>query len=299
MLGVNHPRPTAMIKACGVARFSADYKIKDALELAVVHSTVPHAKIKSIDTSAAEKMPGVAGVVTAKDIKGTNRLTYLVPDRPVLCEDKVHYIGDAIAVVGADTREQALAAAEKVVVELEPLPVISTPEQAMAPDAIQVNKEFPNLIFEQPVITGDAQAALAGSATVVEAEFQTQIVHQAALEPEVTVAYWEEDEDEEEDMLVVVGAQHQHSRPPRHPAGLAGPREHALRRGLRGRASSASRPTWATEGVTAAAAIHFKRPVRYVPNLQESMLESSKRHPFKIKVKVGADADGKITGYCQ
>jgi len=296
MLGVNHPRPTAMIKACGVARFSADYKIKGALELAVVHSPVPHAKIKSIDTSAAEQMPGVAGVVTAKDIKGTNRLTYLVGDRPVLCEDKVHYIGDAIAVVGAETREQAQAAAAAVVVDLEPLPVISTPEQAMAPDAIQVNEEFPNLVFEQPVVTGNAQEALAGSAAVVEAEFQTQIVHQAALEPEVTVAYWEKDEDEEEDMLVVVGRSiniHAHLATLQASLGHENMRyEEAFVGGQFGIKADV-----ATEGVTAAAAIHFKRPVRYVPSLQESMLESSKRHPFKITVKVGADADGKITGY--
>ena len=69
-----------MIKACGQARFSADYKIKGALELAVVRSPLPHAKIVSIDASAAEKMPGVAGVMTAADVKGTNILKYLVAD---------------------------------------------------------------------------------------------------------------------------------------------------------------------------------------------------------------------------
>ena len=76
LIGVSHPRPSAMIKACGVAEFTADIYVPGAAELAAVHSPHAHALIKSIDTSAAEKMPGVIGVMTAKDIKGTNRLKY-------------------------------------------------------------------------------------------------------------------------------------------------------------------------------------------------------------------------------
>ncbi len=84
MLGVSHPRPTAMIKACGVAQFGADIPMPpDTLELAVVYSTQHHALLKSVDTSAALKMPGVVGVMTAADIKGTNRIRFSVPDQPV------------------------------------------------------------------------------------------------------------------------------------------------------------------------------------------------------------------------
>ena len=74
MIGVSHPRPSAMLKACGLAKFSADIKPQNAVEIAVVRSTEHHALIKSIDTSEAEQMPGVIGVMTAKDIKGTNRI---------------------------------------------------------------------------------------------------------------------------------------------------------------------------------------------------------------------------------
>ena len=112
MLGVSHPRPTAMIKACGVAQFNADIKLPpNALELAVVFSTQHHALIKSVDTSAAVKMPGVVGVMTAEDVKGTNRIRFSVPDQPVLCEDRVRVIGDPIVAVAAKTRAQARAAA--------------------------------------------------------------------------------------------------------------------------------------------------------------------------------------------
>ncbi len=73
MMGVSQPRPSAMIKACGTAEFSADIKLENAVQVAVARSTEHHAKIKSVDTAAARKMPGVVAVITADDIKGTNR----------------------------------------------------------------------------------------------------------------------------------------------------------------------------------------------------------------------------------
>ena len=142
VMGISHPRPSAMAKACGTAKFTADFHLKGALELAVLRSEVPHARIVSIDASQAEKMPGVAGVLTAADIKGTNILKYIVADRPVLCKDEVRYIGDPILAVAADTRENAAAALEKVNVQLEPLPALSDPEAALAPAAVQLHPEL-------------------------------------------------------------------------------------------------------------------------------------------------------------
>ncbi len=178
-------------KACGVAPFSADIKLQNALELAVVRSTEHHANIVSIDTSKAEKMPGVVGVITANHIKGTNRIVIIFPDEPILCKDKGQCLGDPIAIVAAQTKQQAIAAAEAVKVTYEPLPVLRSPQEAMAEGAIQIHKEWPNLCFVQPQIKGDAEKAIAESAAVVEASFTTQINHQAPLEPEATVAYME------------------------------------------------------------------------------------------------------------
>ncbi len=191
VMGVPHPRPSAMAKACGTAYFTADYPIRGALELAVLRSSLPHARIVSIDASVAEKMPGVAGVLTAADIKGTNVLKYLVADRPVLCKDKVRYIGDPILAVAADTRENAEKALSKVQVKLEPLPTLSDPETALTADALPLHADLPNLCYDQPQIKGDAEKAMGDSAAVVAARFKTQINHQAPLEPEATVAYWE------------------------------------------------------------------------------------------------------------
>ena len=293
-IGVNHPRPSAMLKACGVAEFSADIKVEGAAELAVVHSPHAHARIKSINAAAAEKMPGVIGIMTAKDIKGTNRLKFVVADRPVLCDITVRYIGDPVAAVLAETREQAVAAAEAVEVVYDPLPVIKAPAEGMDKDAIQIHSEWPNLCYLQPQIRGDAEAALAQSAFVIETDFSTQMNHQAPLEPEACVSYLEEGEEGEEPTLVVIGRSiniHYHLGMLQGALGYENMRyEEAYTGGQFGIKIDIT-----SEGLAAAAALHFQRPVRYIPSLTESMYLSPKRHPFDMKIRLGADRQGKLT----
>ncbi len=291
-LGVSHPRPSSMAKACGTAAFGADIRMPGALELAVVRSPYRHALIRGIDASAAEAMPGVAGVMTARDIQGTNRIKYTVADRPILCDDKVHMLGDAVAIVAAETREQALAGVAAVVVDYEPLPEYTSPEAAMAPDAVRVHAESPNLCYSQPIVKGDADAAFATAAAVVEARFRTQCNHQAPLEPEVSVAWWEGEGDDAE--LVIVGRSiniHLALSTLQAALGWEAIRyEEAFSGGQFG-----IKVEVITEGIAGAAALHFRRAVRYVPSLAESMLITSKRHPFDVGVRLGADADGRLT----
>ncbi len=296
MMGVSHPRPSAMIKACGVAQFTGDIYPPNALEMAVVHSTQHHAIIKSVDTSAAKKMAGVVGIMTHEDIKGTNRVRVMVPDQPILCEDKVRCLGDPIAIVAADTRDHARAAAAAVKVEYEPLPVMMTPKEALAPGAYQIHKHSPNLCYQQPQIKGDAKKALAESAVVVEAEFSTQTNHQASLEPEVCVAYMEGEGDKAQ--LIVYGRSimiHAHAAQIAEGVGFKNVRyREPYVGGQFGIKASIS-----SEALAAAAALHFKQPIRYIPSLAESMQISSKRHSFSsMKVKLGADKNGYLTGYC-
>lgn len=291
-IGVSHPRPTGMLKACGVAEFSADILAPGAAEAAVVRSPHRHARIVKIDFSAAEKMPGVLGVLTAKDIKGTNRLNTVVADRPVLCEDRVRSVGDPVAAVVAESREQARAAAQAVVVEYDPLPVLSSPREAMAAGAMQLHAEWPNVCYRRQRNKGDAEGALAASAAVVEARFTTQLNHQAPLEPEASLAYLEGEG--EEALLVVVGRSiniHKHLQVLQEALGWENMRyEEAFSGGQFGIKVEVT-----SEDIAAAAALHFKRPVRYVPSLAESMAMTPKRHPFDINLKLGADREGRLT----
>ena len=294
MIGVSHPRPSSMLKACGLAQFTADIDVPGAVELALVHSTQYHAVIKSIDTSAAAQLPGVIGFMKAGDIKGTNRIRVVFPDQPVLCDETVRILGDPIVAVAAETREQARAAAAAVKVEYEPLHVMLTPEEALAPDAVQIHPHVPNTVFSMPLIKGDSEAAFKSASTVLEAEFSTQMNHQAPMEPEACVAYMEGDG--ESARLVVIGRSiniHAHAAQIKEAVGCESIRYmEAFSGGQFGIKAAVT-----SEAVTAAAALHFNRPVRYIPSYEESMLITSKRHPYTMKVKLGADAGGRLVAY--
>jgi aldehyde oxidoreductase len=292
--GVSHPRSSSILKACGLAKFTGDIKLEGALELAAVHSTEFHAKIKSIDISEAKKMPGVVGIITADDIKGTNRIRFLANDQPVLCEDVVRTLGDPIAVVAASTRDQARKAAAAVKVEYEKLPVMMTPEESLAPGAFKIHRHSANLCYSQPQIVGDAKKALAASAVVVEGTFTTQMNHQAAMEPEACVAYFEGQGEKAE--LVVIGRSimiHAHAGQIKEAVGWDNVRYKEPFVG----GHFGIKLTITSEAMAAAAAVHFKKAVRYIPSLTESMLITSKRHPYSMKIKLGADAGGRLTAY--
>jgi aldehyde oxidoreductase len=290
-IGVSHPRPWSILKACGVAQFGADIVIPGALEIAVVASPHHNARIKSIDTSKAEKMPGVEGIILAKDIKGNGSAGR---ERPILCKDIAPVLGSHIAIVAAKTRKEALAAADAVKVEYEVLPRINTPQEALAEGAAEVLPGTPNLRLSRKQIKGDAKKALESSATVISAQFDTQLVHQAPLEPEVAVAYLDgEGEDAE---LVVIGRSiriHDHAK--------------LLGEGLGWKKVRYQEPfvggqfgiktDLTSEHLVGAAALHFKKPARYIPSTTESLQMTTTRHPCSMKVRLGADKDKRLTGY--
>ncbi|MCI1726155.1 MAG: molybdopterin-dependent oxidoreductase [Lachnospiraceae bacterium] len=207
LYGSSYPRPSAIPKACGTWEFSADTMEKMPgmfLHLALVQAKVSHAKILSIDTSEAEKMPGVARVLTAKDVQGTNRIQNMNcyswdkgtnADRPILCDDKVYMYGDALAVVAADSKEEAEAAAAKVKVELQELPAYMSAPAAAAPDAKEIHEGTPNIFCEQDTVKGADPKELFKDPDVVTVtgDYYTQRVPHLVLEPDVGYAYFDED----------------------------------------------------------------------------------------------------------
>ena len=293
LIGASMMRPTAYMRACGTAQFTADIPVSDALHLAAVRSPHHCALIKAIDTGPVLAMPGVVGVMTAKDIKGSNRIKYLVADQQVLCDRKVQVLGDPVALVAARSRREALAGAEAVQVQYERLPAVRTPQEALAENAPQVHEGQPNRCFTQNQIKGDAQAALDASSAAVEAVFSTQLIHQAPLEPEACVAFLEGDG--EDAKLVVIGRGiniHHHVMVLQEALGWEDIRyEEAFSGGQFGIKLDIT-----SEALAGAAALHFRRPVRYVPSLTESMWMTSKRHPLSCRMRLGADREGRLTG---
>jgi aldehyde oxidoreductase len=177
--GTRYPRPSAIAKVTGTWDFGADLGQKlplGTLQCALVQAEVSHANILSIDTSEAEKMPGVFKVVTHKDIKGKNRITGLITfptnkgdgwDRPILCDEKIFQFGDAIAIVCADSEATAKAAAAKVKVEIEPLPEYMSAPAAMAEDAIEIHPGTPNVYYIQKIAKGEDTKPIFDKADVV------------------------------------------------------------------------------------------------------------------------------------
>lgn len=204
--GTNVPRPAALAKVTGLCDYGDDLKFKmppETIHLAVVQPGLNHARIKGIDFSEAEKMPGVVKVITAKDVKGTNRIMLPVAhprskadgfERPIIADEKVFRYGDIVAVVAADTEEHARAAAKKVKLDLEELPAYMTYLDAVAPGAMEIHEGTPNEYLRMPLFKGeDTRDVLDTSEYVVEGSFYSTSQPHMVIEPDVSQAYMDED----------------------------------------------------------------------------------------------------------
>ncbi len=302
--GGKYPRPSALAKVTGLCDYGADLGLKmppETLQLALVQAKVSHANIVSIDTSEAEKMPGVHKVVTHKDIKGKNRITGLITfptnkgdgwDRPILCDKKIFQFGDAIAIVCADTEANAMAAAEKVAVNIEELPAYMSAPAAMADDAIEIHPGTPNVYFEQKIAKGgDTKPVMDSAAYVVEDEFYLQRQPHLTIEPDVGFAYFDE-----EGRLTIhsksIGI-HLHHAMIAPGLGIEPDKLRIVQNPAGGTFGYKFSPTM--EALVGAAAMATGRPVFLKYNYFQHITYTGKRSPFFLKLKYGADKSGKIT----
>lgn len=301
--GSNYPRPSAISKVTGMTDYGADLIAKmpkGTLHLALVQAKVSHAKILSIDTSQAEKMLGVEKVITHKDVKGKNRITGLITfptnkgdgwDRPILCDEKVFQFGDAIAIVAADTLANARAAAEKVVVNLEPLPAYMSAPAAMADDAIEIHPGTPNVYFEQKRAKGEDTAPLMESAAyVVEGEYYLQRQPHLTMETDVGFAYFDD-----EGRLTIhsksIGL-HLHHAMICPGLGIEPEKLRLIQNPAGGTFGYKFSPTM--EALVGVAAMATNKPVALNYDYFQHITYTGKRSPFFINLKYGADKDGKI-----
>ncbi len=301
--GTNYPRPTAIAKVTGMTDYGADLIAKmpvGTLHLALVQAKVSHATILSIDSSEAERMPGVEKVITHKDVKGKNRITGLITfptnkgdgwDRPILCDEKVFQFGDAIAIVAADTVANARAAAEKVVVNLEQLPAYMSAPAAMADDAIEIHPGTPNIYYEQKRVKGEDTAPLMKSAAyVVEGDYYLQRQPHLTMEPDVGFAYFDE-----EGRLTIhsksIGI-HLHHAMICPGLGIEPEKLRLIQNPAGGTFGYKFSPTM--EALVGVAAMATNKPVALAYDYYQHITYTGKRSPFFINLKYGADKDGKI-----
>jgi aldehyde oxidoreductase len=303
IMGTTYHRPSAVAKVTGQWDFGADVALQmptGTLRLALVQAEVSHALIKSIDTSEAESMPGVYKVVTHKDVKGKNAITGLITfpsnkgdgwDRPILCHEKVFQFGDAIAIVCADTEEQARAAAKKVKVELEVLPAYMSAPAAMAPDAIEIHPGTPNIYYEQGVVKGeDTKPIMENAAYVVEDDFYCSRQPHLTIEPDVGCAYFDE-----EGRLTIhsksIGV-HLHHAMICPGIGVEPEKLRLIQNPTGGTFGYKFSPTM--EALLGVACMATGRPVSLCYSMYQHITYTGKRSPGFVNLKLAADKDGKL-----
>ncbi len=296
------PRPSALAKVTGTADYGADMAHKmpvDTLHLALAQAKVSHAKIKKIDTSEAEKMPGVFRVLTHKDVKGKNRITGLITfpsnkgdgwDRPILCDEKIFQYGDAFAIVCADSERNARAAAEKVKIDLEVLPAYMSAPEAMAPDAMEIHPGTPNVYYEQRNEKGaDTAPIFAKAEAVVEGDYYVGRQPHMPIEPDVGYAYLNE-----EKKLVIYSKSiglHLHGLMIAPGLGLDFGKDMVMVQTTAGGTFGYKfSPTM--EALLGVAVLATGRPCHLRYNYEQQMQYTGKRSPFFINLKLASTKDG-------
>ncbi len=291
LIGASLPRPDALGKVSGATAYPADLVRPGMLHLAVVFAERPHARIRALDASAALAHAGVVAVLTAADVP-YNAYGLIDTDQPVLCGDVVRFTGDKVAVVVAETRDAARAAARLVAVDYEDLPIVSDPREALRAGAPLVHEALDtNLLLHVPIRKGDVAAGFASADVVLEGEFTTSWQEHAFLQPEAGIAYI----DDAGRVVVESAGQWLHEDRRQIAAILGLPEEQVVIRYAAIGGAFGGREDLSIQHLLALAAWKLRRPVALVWSREESMIAHHKRHPFAIRCTWGATREGRIT----
>ncbi|MET4575913.1 xanthine dehydrogenase family protein molybdopterin-binding subunit [Ottowia thiooxydans] len=303
------PRADYLQKVTGAATYASDVEVPDMLHGKILRSTVPHARIRSIDVSAALAMPGVVAVLTGSDMKdlpgNSVRWGLSLRDRPVIAIDKVRYVGDPVAAVAAIDEATAEEALDAIMVDYEPLSFATTAKEAMAEGAALVHEDMVKLkdfyfrgeaspvegtnIFQSwQYASGDVDQAYASAARIFEDTFTFPMVFHFAMEPHVCLAHWKPGSLEiwsggqtptaiQRVCSEILGVP------------LACVRVHSpyVGGGFGGKASVKIDP------LVAALSWKARAPVRVCLSIAESML-TCRRLDAEVSLKTAVDADGRI-----
>ncbi len=276
-------------KVTGETNFFSDMSLPNMLFAKAVRSKHPHALIKRINTEKAEAVPGIVTVLTYQDVPGLNGFGIVVPDQPVLCHDKVRYLGDAVALIAAENLEAAESAAELVEVDYEPLPVVSDPTDAMKPEAPRVH-EGGNIQKHERVRVGDVENAFRDAAVVVENTYRTGRQMHMFLEIEAGIGML----DDEGKIVLYVGGQspYRDQLQVSRALGIKPERIRVVSTPVGGAFGGKEENT--VQIHLALLAMKTKRPVKMVWTREESGVTGMKRHPMIVTTKTAADEDGRL-----
>ncbi len=290
-LGEREPKYQAYDAAIGLKKFVADIYLDRMLIGALKFSDYPRAKVLKIDTSEAEKMPGVIRVFTAKDIPGDKNIGLIHNDWPLMIDEGeiTHYIGDVIAGVVAESEEIARQAVERIKVEYEPLKPVTDVFEAMK-DEIQVHPGKSNIVDVSFSRRGDTEKAFEQADYVVEHRYETQRIEHAFLEPESCVAK----PDGNGGIIVYSQSQGVYEDQRQIAQILNLPKEKVRVILVPNGGGFGGKEDLSVQGHTALFSYILQRPVKITLTRDESIRVHPKRHPVYMDIKVAANKDGKL-----
>ena len=307
-VGKPEPKVDGIKLVQGKPAFTADFDQRDLLYAKVLHSPLAHARIKHIDTSQARQLPGVAAVLTWKDIP---RVVYSTagqsdpipgPLDSFSLDNKVRFVGDRVAFVAAESEDIAEQAIRLIKVEYEPLADLFDPTQAMQANAPRIHDEpeyvnfadsdpTQNLAAKIRIDIGDVEKGFTEADQIFEHEYQVPKVQQAHIEPHVVITYWDED-----DRLVIRTSTQVpfHARRILAPVlGLPLKRIRVVKPRIGG--GFGGKQEVLIEDVAAHLTITTGRPVIFEYTREEEFIAARSRHPMRIRMKTGVKKDGTIT----
>ncbi len=295
-VGKNIFKVDAWEKVTGKAIYPDDIYFDDMLYVKIKRATHPHAYLRRIDINKAQKLPGVVKIITAADIPEVKNFGLIIKDQPVLVGigQKMRYMGDALAIVIAESKEAASQAIGLIEVEVDRLEVISDPLRAMEKDAPLIHQDS-NILATHYLKKGDIEKGFTEAEVIVENEYRTSSLDHVPLQVEAGIGVY----DEESGVIKLWAAtQWLHDTQADIAQSLGFPKEkiriiQPVIGGAFGKKEDIS-----VHIHLALAAMETKRPVKLTYTREESMIAQSKRHPFIIRMKTGVTNKGYLTA-CQ
>ena len=288
VLGKSVVKKDTMEKVRGTARFAADLEMPNMLYGGVFRSTITAGYIKSFDPSAALAIPGVACVLTSKDIPGKNRIGIILKDEPILVDDKIRRYGDAIAVVAAETPDLLEDALAAIRVEYEEIEPVLSVERAAQADAPKIHGDT-NVHQSKHLEHGNVDEAFARCDIIIENDYETPMLSHMFIEPDGGLASYENGV-----MTVYASTQNPHYDRGEVAAMLDFPNNRVSSVQVTTGGGFGGKLDISVQCHAALLSYYTSRPVKMVRSRKESTMVSSKRHPMKMHYKTGATKDGKI-----
>ncbi len=286
-------RNDGVAKVTGRALYTDDLKMPGMLHAVPVYSELPRARLVSIDPAKTLEQPGVVAVFTAKDIPGNVRFGQIIKDYPTLADENVNSTGDVLALIVAETRDQAIQAIDTLKIELEAREPILDPEEALKDEA-EILHPFhgSNLTNYHRVRRGNVNEGEKEAEIIVEQEFRTSRIEHAYMEPEASLCHMRQD-----GVMEVYGSMQHPFSTRRFVASTLGVelKDVEVRTVPMGGGFGGKDDTAALVCARAAlCAWHLKKPVKLTYSREWSLRESYKRHPYKMQYRMGVGGDGLI-----